>query len=102
MGIRVASQEQRRKGDTEIRLQGATGYLSVRTSILIIKQLQDAKERRKGERKKSLTTPEGNQRNTNDLAPDQLCVPSLIRNSLTSPSALSQFLSGAQEGMLSA
>lgn len=35
------------------------------------------------EKKKSLTTPEGNQRNINDLAPDQLCVP-LIHNSLTS------------------
>lgn len=101
MGIRVASQEQRRKGDTEIRLQGAIGYLFVRTSILIIKQLQDANEGKKGERKKSLTTPEGNQRNINDLAPDQPCVPSLIHNSLTSPSALSQFSSGAQEGMLS-
>ena len=53
MGIRVASQEQRRKGDPEIRLQGALGYLFGRTSVLIIKQLQDAEERRKGERKNS-------------------------------------------------
>lgn len=57
VGIRVASPEQRRKGDTEISLQGAIGYLFVRYLHLDYQTVARCKARKKV-RKKSLTTPE--------------------------------------------